>query len=51
MSIASSYMTRVLRLTLFATDLVEAMSDGRHGTTVTLEPSILEWETQRTKIC
>lgn len=41
--IAPSYMTRVLRRTLLAPDLVEAILDGRHGPEVTLarvlEPS------------
>lgn len=40
--IASSYMTRVLRLTLLARDIVEAILDGKEGPTVTqarvLEP-------------
>ena len=34
--IAPSYMTRVLRLTLLAPDTVEAILDGRQGSTVTL---------------
>jgi hypothetical protein len=34
--IVSSYMTRVLRLTLLAPDIVEAILDGRHGPEVTL---------------
>jgi hypothetical protein len=50
-AIASSYMTRVLRLTLFAPDIVEAILDGRQGAEVTLarvlEPFPLEWEGQR----
>jgi hypothetical protein len=29
--IAPSYMTRVLRLTLLAPDIVEAILDGKHG--------------------
>jgi hypothetical protein len=48
--IASSYMTRVLRLTLLAPEIVEAMLDGRQGPEVTLarvlEPCPLEWEAQ-----
>ena len=34
--IAPSYMTRVLRLTLLAPDIVEAILDGRQGPDVTL---------------
>lgn len=49
--IASSYMTRVLRLTLLAPDIVEAILDGKQGPGVTLarvlEPFPLEWEAQR----
>ncbi|MCU9848932.1 hypothetical protein OEZ60_13050 [Defluviimonas sp. WL0024] len=45
--IASSYMTRVLRLTLLAPVIVEAILDGRQGPGVTLarmlEPFPLEW--------
>lgn len=48
--IASSYLTRVLRLTLLAPDIVEALLDGRHGQAVTLarvlEPFPLEWKHQ-----
>ncbi|MGF6860930.1 AraC-like DNA-binding protein [Rhodobacteraceae bacterium MBR-64] len=48
--IASSYLTRVLRLTLLAPDIVEAILDGRHGPAVTLarvfEPFPVEWEQQ-----
>lgn len=48
--IASSYLTRVLRLTLLAPDIVEAILDGRHGPAVTLarliEPLSLEWAAQ-----
>jgi len=49
--IAPSYMTRVLRLTLLAPDIVEAILDGKQGPEVTLaqvlEPSPAEWEAQR----
>lgn len=49
--IAPSYMTRVLRLTLLAPDIVEAILDGRQGPEVTLarmlEPFPLEWSEQR----
>ena len=48
--IASSYMTRVLRLTLLAPDIVEAILDGRQAPNVTLarvlEPFPLEWAAQ-----
>jgi hypothetical protein len=49
--IAPSYMTRVMRLTLLAPDIVEAILDGRQGAEVTLlrvlEPFPVEWEIQR----
>lgn len=49
-SIAPSYMTRVLRLTLLAPDIVEAVLDGMQGPEVTLarllEPFAVEWEHQ-----
>ena len=49
--IASSYMTRVLRLTMLAPDIVEAILDGRQGPDATLvrvlEPFPVEWEGQR----
>ena len=49
--IAPSYMTRVLRLTLLAPDIVEAILDGRQGPEVTLarvlEPFPVEWQGQR----
>lgn len=49
--IAPSYMTRVLRLTLLAPDIVEAVLDGRQGSEVTLarvlEPVPVEWPRQR----
>ena len=49
--IAPSYMTRVLRLTLLAPGIVEAMLDGTEGNDVTLgrvmEPFPVEWEEQR----
>lgn len=48
--IAPSYMTRVLRLTLLAPDIVEAILEGKHGTEVTLarllEPLPFGWEGQ-----
>jgi hypothetical protein len=49
--IAPSYMTRVLRLTLLAPDIVEAILDGRQGPDVTLarllEPFQVEWAQQQ----
>ena len=48
--IASSYMTRVLRLTLLAPDIVDAILDGKQGPEVTLarmlEPFPMEWRQQ-----
>ena len=48
------YMCSVLRLTLLAPDLVEAVLDGRHGPQMTLarllEPFELAWEDQRRKL-
>lgn len=50
--IAPSYMTRVLRLTLLAPDIVEAILDGKQGPEVTLgrllEGFPVEWEGQGT---
>lgn len=46
-----SYMTRVLRLSLLAPDIVEAILEGRHGPQVTLgrlmESFPVEWEGQK----
>jgi len=48
--IAPSYMTRVLRLTLLAPDIVEAILDGTQGPEVTLarvlEPFPVVWSDQ-----
>lgn len=48
--IAPSYMTRVLRLSLLAPDIVEVILDGRQGLDVTLsqglEPFPLAWKHQ-----
>ena len=49
--IAPSYMTRVLRLTLLAPDIIEGVLDGRQGPAVTLarvlEAFPVEWEEQQ----
>ena len=49
--IAPSYMTRVLRLTLLAPDIVQAILDGKQGPRVTLarvlEPFPAAWTEQR----
>ena len=48
--IAPSYMTRVLRLTLLAPDIIEGILDGKQGPEVTLaqvlEPFPKEWTRQ-----
>ena len=48
--IAPSYMTRVLRLTLLAPEIVQAIFDGVHGSGVTLarllDPFPLDWTEQ-----
>ena len=47
--IAASYMTRVMRLTLLAPEIVEAIVDGRQEGGMTLasllEPFAVEWQT------
>jgi hypothetical protein len=52
--IASSYMTRVMRLTLLAPEVVEAILDGRQRPHVTLarvlEPFPGEWMRQRANL-
>jgi len=52
--IAPSYMTRVLRLTLLAPDIVESILHGRQGPEVTLarvlEPFPVEWDEQRRRL-
>ena len=49
--INSSYVSRVLRLTLLAPDIVEAILDGRQAEGMTLpalmEPFPVEWGSQR----
>jgi hypothetical protein len=48
--ISPSFVSRVLRLTLLAPDIVEAIMDGRQGPEITmkrlLEPFPVEWEQQ-----
>ena len=52
--ITKSYMTRVLRLTLLAPDIVEAILDGRQGAEATLArllaPFPVEWDAQNHSI-
>jgi hypothetical protein len=47
----SSYVSRVLRLTLPAPDIVDAVFDGQHPTqmtlTVLMRPFAVEWDKQR----
>ena len=47
-------MTRVLRLTLLAPDIIEAILDGKQGPEVTLarvlEPNSLKWNEQLSDI-
>lgn len=49
--IASSYVSRMMQLTLLTPDIVEAILDGRQGPEVTLaglsKPLPIEWEQQR----
>jgi hypothetical protein len=53
--IAPSYMTRVLRLTLLAPDIIEAILDGKQELDVTLarvlEPFPVEWGEQQDSLC
>ena len=53
--IASSYLTRVLRLTLLAPDIVEAILDGRQRAGLTLEtlrkPAPAQWREQMSWLC
>ncbi len=49
--IPSTYMARILRLTLLAPDIVEAILDGKHGPNLTLatvmEPFSVDWDSQK----
>jgi hypothetical protein len=51
--INSSYVGRVLRLTLLAPDIIEKIIDGRHPTSLQLHwllrPFPVEWESQKRK--
>ena len=51
--INASYVGRVLRLTLLAPDIIEAILDGRQPTEMTLavlmRPFAVDWERQRCK--
>jgi AraC-like DNA-binding protein len=53
--INESYVSRLLRLTLLAPDIVEAILDGRQPVGITLpalmEPFPVEWEGQRQWFC
>ncbi|WP_290557504.1 hypothetical protein [Aestuariivita sp.] len=53
--IAPSYMTRVLRLTLLAPDIVEAILGGTQGPEMTLalvlDPFPVQWEMQVVLCC
>jgi len=50
----TSYVSHVLRLTLLAPDLVEAILDGRQPATLQLQPLLrgfpVEWERQRSAL-
>ena len=52
--INASYVSRVLRLTLLAPDIVEAILDGRQAPEMTLPVSMaafpVEWERQRWRL-
>ena len=53
--INSSYVSRVLRLTLLAPDIVEAILDGRQRACLTLEtlrePAPAQWQEQMSWLC
>jgi len=53
--IAAPYLTRVLRLTLLAPDIVEAILDGRQRACLTLEtlrePAPAQWQEQMSWLC
>ncbi len=49
--INTSYVSRILRLTLLAPDIIEMILDGRHPTDLTMaaliKPFPVEWQEQR----
>ncbi|MDX9861126.1 MAG: hypothetical protein RBS99_09415 [Rhodospirillales bacterium] len=51
--VSSSYVSRILRITLLAPEIVEAILDGRQPTEMTLallmEPFAVGWEEQRSR--
>ena len=53
--INESYVSRLLRLTLLAPDIIEAILDGRHPPKMTLATLMqrvpISWEEQRAAIC
>jgi hypothetical protein len=51
--ISRTYVSRVLRLTLLAPDIVERILDGRPtaGLSQLLKPFPVEWKTQRQRFC
>jgi hypothetical protein len=51
--ISKSYVSRILRLTLLAPDIVERILDGRPtaGLPQLLKPFPVEWKTQRQRFC
>jgi hypothetical protein len=48
--INESYVRGVLRLTLLAPDIVEAILDGRQSAEITLQPFPVLWSAQRSKL-
>jgi hypothetical protein len=51
--ISRSYVSRILRLTLLAPEVVERILDGRPtvGLPQLLKPFPVEWKTQRRRFC
>lgn len=53
--ISPSYLTRVLRLTLLAPDIIDAILDGQLGSDTTLatlmDPFPIDWDLQRQHFC
>jgi len=51
----ATYVSRILRLTLLAPEIVEAILEGRQSAGLQLDDLLkgfpLEWENQRLKIC